>query len=109
MSFAIANNLLAPNTKAIDLRISQQTIVATIYNKSENLENGSFGMKNPNKCSYTILENPPKEKWGGVIKAWANKVLPGQKCVQVGSQKRGGGLKEGGVASVGQQWCPPKE
>jgi hypothetical protein len=75
VSFAIANNLLAPNTKAIDLRISQQTIVATIYNKSENLENGSFGMKNPNKCSYTILESPPKDKWGGVAKAWANKVL----------------------------------
>jgi len=54
MSFTIANNLLAPITKAINLGISPQTIIIATWNSFENPEDGSFGMKHPKKCSYTI-------------------------------------------------------
>jgi hypothetical protein len=69
MSFAIANNLLASNTKATDLRISPQVTTATVWNNFENLEDGSSGMKHPERCSYTIPKNPPKDKWGTMAKA----------------------------------------
>ncbi len=75
MSFAIANNLLTPNTKAINLRISPWETIATTYNNSKNLEDGSFGMKHLNKCSYTIPDFPSKNKWGVVVKVWVNKAL----------------------------------
>jgi hypothetical protein len=68
MSFTIANNLLAPNTKATDLKISPRTIT-TIQNNSENLEDGSFDMKHFERYSYTIPKSPPKDKWGVMIKA----------------------------------------
>jgi hypothetical protein len=32
-------------------------------------------MKHFEKCSYTILENPPKDKQGTMVKAWANIVV----------------------------------
>jgi hypothetical protein len=51
MFFAIANNLLAPNIKAINLKVSPWAIVAAISNNFENLEDGSFGMKHLEKCS----------------------------------------------------------
>jgi hypothetical protein len=44
-------------------------------NNSENLEDGSSSMKQPKRCSYTILENMPKDKCEAMAKAWANKVL----------------------------------
>jgi hypothetical protein len=75
MSFAIANNLIAPNTRATNLRRSPQAIIATTWNNFENLEDVSSSMKHPERCSYTILENPFEDKWGVVVKAWANKVL----------------------------------
>ncbi len=40
MSFAIANNLLAPNIRAIDLRISPRAIAPVGYNSFENFEDG---------------------------------------------------------------------
>jgi len=70
MSFAIANNMLA-----IDLGISPQTTMTTTWNNSKNPEDGSSNMNHPKKCSYTILESLPENKWGVVVKAWANKVL----------------------------------
>jgi hypothetical protein len=45
------------------------------WNNFENLEDGSFGMKHFERCSYTIPKNPSKDKWGVVVKVWANKVL----------------------------------
>jgi hypothetical protein len=51
MSFAIANNLLAHNTRAMDLGISPQTTIAITWNNFENPEDGSFGMKHLKKCS----------------------------------------------------------
>jgi hypothetical protein len=63
MSFAIANNLLAPNIKAIDLRISPWAITLITYNSFEKFENGSFGMKYFEKCSLTILDSPFEGKW----------------------------------------------
>jgi len=87
MSFAIANNLLAHNTKATDLGISPQTIMAVAWNNSENLKDGSSSMKHLEICSYTILEKPPKNKWG----AWLTfgrieTSYLEQKCVQANSQ-----------------------
>jgi hypothetical protein len=75
MSFAIANNLLAPNIKATNLRISPQATTKSSWNNFENHEDGFYGMNHPKKCSYTILKSSPKNKWGVVVKAWANKVL----------------------------------
>lgn len=49
MSLAIASNLLTPNIRAIDLRIS--ATIATTKNNSKNLEDGSFSMKHPERCS----------------------------------------------------------
>jgi hypothetical protein len=73
--FAIANNLLAPSTRAIDLRIFPRTIIVITWNNFKNLEDGSSSMKHPDRCSYTILESPHEDKWGAMVKAWANKVL----------------------------------
>jgi hypothetical protein len=63
MSFAIANNQLVPNTKATNLRVSPRTTTTT-QNNFENLKDGSFSMKHFERCSYTILESPSKNKWG---------------------------------------------
>ncbi len=79
VSFTIANNLLAPSTKAIDLGISPRTIVTIAWNNFKNFEDGSFGMKRPKRYSYTILDNPPEDKWGVIAKAWANKVVSRKK------------------------------
>jgi hypothetical protein len=68
VSFAIANNLLAPSIRATDLGISLQATITTTWNNSKNLEDGSFGMKHLERCSYTILESPPINKWGAVVK-----------------------------------------
>jgi homospermidine synthase len=43
MSFAIANNMLAPNNKVVDLRISSQVITIITWNHFENPKDGSFG------------------------------------------------------------------
>jgi hypothetical protein len=75
MSFAIANNLLAPSTKATNLRIPPRVIATTTWNNSESTKDGSSGMKQHKRCSYTILESPPENKWGAMGKAWVNKVL----------------------------------
>jgi hypothetical protein len=56
--------------------------VTTTWNNSKDPDDGSFSMKHPKKCSYTILKNPFKDKWGIMAKAWANKVLSKIKCVQ---------------------------
>jgi hypothetical protein len=32
-------------------------------------------MKHLKRCSYTILESPLENKWGAMVKAWANIVL----------------------------------
>ncbi len=49
MSFAIINNLLTPNIKAIDFKISPQaTITTTTWNNSED---GFSSMKHLEKCS----------------------------------------------------------
>ncbi len=68
MFFAIANNLLTPSSKAIDLGISPQAIVVAGCNNSENPKDGSSGMKHHERCSYTVLKSPPKNKWGVVAK-----------------------------------------
>jgi hypothetical protein len=44
VSFAIANNLLAPSIKAIDLRISPQVIALVACNSFEKFEDMSFGL-----------------------------------------------------------------
>jgi len=75
MSFAITNNLITANIKATNLRISSRATTLVAWNNSENLKDGYFNMKLPKRCSYTIPKNPSKDKWGGVVKAWANKVL----------------------------------
>jgi hypothetical protein len=75
VSFAIANNLLAPNIRAIDLKISPQTTITTTWNNFENLEDGSSSMKHFEKCSNTIPGNPPEDKWRVVAKAWINITL----------------------------------
>jgi hypothetical protein len=54
--------------------MTMATIVAT-WNKYENLEDESFGLKHLEKWSYTIPESPPKDKQGTMAKAWANKIL----------------------------------
>jgi hypothetical protein len=51
MSFTIANNLLAYNTRAIDLKISPQTTITIAWNNFKNLEDGSSSMKHLEKCS----------------------------------------------------------
>jgi len=82
MSFTIANNMLNLSIKATDLGISPQETTVITWNNSKNLEDGSFGVKHLERCSYTIPENPPKDKWGRVAKAWANKILSKtKKCV----------------------------
>jgi hypothetical protein len=75
MSFAIANNLLTPNIKAINPRIFPRTIAVIAWNNFGNLEDGFSSMKHPKKCSYTILESPVEDKWGEMVKVWANKFL----------------------------------
>jgi hypothetical protein len=75
MSFAIANNLLTPSNRATDLGISPPTTTLIAWNNFENPKDGSFGMKHHERYSYTILESPPKDKWGIMAKAWANKIL----------------------------------
>jgi hypothetical protein len=50
MFFAIANNSLALNIRATNLGISPQTIVATIWNNYENLEDVSSNMKQFERC-----------------------------------------------------------
>jgi hypothetical protein len=64
----------SPNTKATYLIISPQATTTT-WNNSKNLEDRSFGMKHPEKRSYTIPESSLENKWGGMAKAWVNKVL----------------------------------
>jgi hypothetical protein len=46
MSFTIANNLLAPNTKAVDIGISPRTTTIA-WNTSKNVEDGLFSMNHP--------------------------------------------------------------
>jgi hypothetical protein len=75
VSFVIANNLLAPNTKATNLGISPLATTSPTWNNSKNPEDGSFGMKHRKRCSYTILENPFEDKWAIMVRAWENKVL----------------------------------
>ncbi len=75
MSFTIANNLLTPSIKVTDLGISPQTTIETTWHNSENLEDGFSGMKHPERCSYTILENPLENKWGTMVKAHVNIIL----------------------------------
>jgi hypothetical protein len=75
VSFAIANNLLAPNIRATNLGTSALTIATPIWNNSKNPEDWSFGMKHRKRCSYTILESPFEDKWGIMVRAWANKIL----------------------------------
>jgi hypothetical protein len=43
MSFAIANNMLAPNIKAANLRISPQVTTIITWIHFENPKDGSFG------------------------------------------------------------------
>jgi hypothetical protein len=50
-SFAMLNNLVASNTKATELKISPWATMPTTWNIFENLEDGLFGMKHPEKCS----------------------------------------------------------
>lgn len=51
VSFAIANNLLGPNIKVINLEISPSAIVIITWNNFENFKDESFGMKHLEKCS----------------------------------------------------------
>jgi hypothetical protein len=74
VSFAIANNLIAPGTKATNLKIHPRATTTT-WNNYKNLKDGSLSMKHLKRCSYTIPESAPKNKWGIVAKTWANKVL----------------------------------
>jgi hypothetical protein len=74
MSFTIANNMLAPNIRAIDLKTSPWATTTTAWNNFKNLKDGSFGMKHPKRCSSTIPHNPPKHKWGVMAKAYVNKI-----------------------------------
>ncbi len=50
-SFAIANNLLVLNARAIDLGISPRALTTTAWNNFENLKDRSSSMKHPKKCS----------------------------------------------------------
>ncbi len=79
MSFAITNNLLAPNIRATNLRISPQVATTTTWNNSENPKDWSSNMKHLERYSYTILESPLEDKWGVEANARANKVLFGTK------------------------------
>jgi hypothetical protein len=97
--FAIANNLLVPSFRAINLRISPQTTTTT-WNNSENPKDGSFGMKHFERCSYTILESPPENKWGVEAKACANQILFKIKMCSGCKSKIGGEIRfEGGGCS----------
>jgi hypothetical protein len=80
VSFTIANNLLAPNTKATNLGISLWVTTTIAWNNSKNLEDGTLCMKHPKKCSQTILNRPPKNKWKVVVKACETKSYLRQKC-----------------------------
>jgi len=51
MSFTITNNLLALSIRATDLGISPHATTTTTRNNSENLEDGSYGMKHLDICS----------------------------------------------------------
>jgi hypothetical protein len=51
MSFTITKKLLAPNTRATNLRISPWATKIIAYDNSENPEDGSFNMKHPKRCS----------------------------------------------------------
>jgi hypothetical protein len=75
MSFAIANNLLAPSIRATDLGISPQATTIVAWNNYENPEDGSSSMKHPKRCSYTIPKIPSKDKWGVMARVWVNKIL----------------------------------
>jgi hypothetical protein len=75
VSFAIAINPLAPSIRATGLGSSPRATTTTAWNNFENHEDGSFGLKHHEKCSYTIPKSPLKEKWGVMAKVWANKVL----------------------------------
>jgi hypothetical protein len=62
MAFAIANNMLAPNTMVVDLKTSPPKTTTVVWNNFENPEDGSSGMKHFERCSYTIPKTPPKDK-----------------------------------------------
>jgi hypothetical protein len=51
MSFAIANNLLAPSIRATYLRISPWATIIVAWNNFENLEDGFSNMKYHERCS----------------------------------------------------------
>jgi hypothetical protein len=51
MSFAIANDLLAPSTRAIKLRISPWATIVVVWNNFKNAKDESSGMKHYDKCS----------------------------------------------------------
>jgi len=107
VSFAIANNLLTPSTKATDLGISSWTIITTIWNNFENPEDGSSSMKHLEICSYTIPKNPLDDKWGTKAQAWANIILSKTKMCSILKWKisEGTRFEGGGVVGAGQQWC----
>jgi len=62
MFFVIANNLLAPNTKATNLGISPLATSSITLNNFKNFKDGSCSLKHLEKYSYTILESPPQDK-----------------------------------------------
>ncbi len=102
VSLVITNNLLAPSIKATDLGISPRATTTIAWNNFENLEDGSFGMKHPEKCSYTIPKNAQDDKWGAKAKAWVNKVIFRTKMCLGWKLKTGGRIRSegGGVKLV---------
>jgi hypothetical protein len=68
VSFAIANNLLTPSNKVVNLKITPRVTKAT-WNNFKNPKDGSSGMKHLERCSYTIPKSPLEDKWGVMAEA----------------------------------------
>jgi hypothetical protein len=77
MSFVIANDLLAPSTRAIELRISPWATIVVGWNNSENAKDKFFGMKHQMFIDHP--SSPLENKWGAMVKAYTNKVLSKKK------------------------------
>jgi hypothetical protein len=66
--FTITNNLLAPSTKTIDLKITPRAITITIWNNSENLKDGSSSMrwhapKSRGETHLRVSQSQVAESW----------------------------------------------
>ncbi len=79
------NNLLAPNIRAIDLRISPRAIAAITSNNFKNPNDGSFGMKHLKNVHKPSHITHLKTNGGQQLKPTQTNSYPRQRCAKANS------------------------